>query len=178
MAEYSARDNLPLDIRSKLRKAKQPEWFAPMLATLTKERFSREGWLFEPKLDGERCLVFRNADRSELCSRNQKLLNAKYPELVKALSNQKTECFIVDGEIVTFEGGVNELPEAAQRMQIQNPSAELRRRVPVWFYAFDLLYLGTYDLRKVPLRYRKDLLKKTIEFEEPLRFTECRETEG
>jgi ATP-dependent DNA ligase len=178
MAGYSALDNLPPNKRSKLRKAKQPEWFAPMLATLTEQRFSREGWFFEPKLDGERCLVFRHPGRTELYSRNQKLLNAKYPELVKALTNQKTGCFIVDGEIVTFERGVTSFAKLQQRMQIQNPPAELRRRVPVWFYAFDLLYLATYDLRQVPLRYRKDLLKKTIEFEGPLRFTEHRETEG
>ena len=55
-----------------------------MLATLTDEPFSREGWLFEPKLDGERCLVFRNETKLELYSRNQKLLNTKYPELVEA----------------------------------------------------------------------------------------------
>jgi DNA ligase D-like protein (predicted ligase) len=105
-------------------------------------------------------------------------LNAKYPELVQAFSAQKTARFIVDGEIVTFDGGVTSFAKLQQRMQVRNPSAKLRRRVRVWFYAFDLLYLGTYDLRRVPLRYRKDLLKKTIEVQGPLRFTEYRETEG
>jgi bifunctional non-homologous end joining protein LigD len=63
-------------------------------------------------------------------------------------------------------------------MQIQQPSAELRKRVPVWFYAFDLLFLGTHDLRQVPSRCRKELLEAALEFKEPLRSTEHRETEG
>src|SRR5262249_27988666 len=92
-----------------LRKANQPGWFAPMLATLKDEPFSREGWLFEPRLDGERCLVFRNEAKLELYSRNQKLLNTKYPELVEAFRKQKCPPFIVDGEIVTFEGAVTSL---------------------------------------------------------------------
>ncbi len=52
------------------------------------------------------------------------------------------------------------------------------RRIPVWFYAFDLLYLDSYDLREVPLRYRKQLLRAALRFEEPLRLAEHRETEG
>jgi DNA ligase D-like protein (predicted ligase) len=149
-----------------------------MLATLTDERFSRKGWLFEPKLDGVRCLVFRDAVQVELYSRNQKPLNSKYPELVEAFRKQKVAAFIVDGEIVAFESGVTSFAKLQQRIQIQEPSPDLRRLVPVRFYAFDLLFLGAHDLRQVPLRYRKSLLETTLEFEEPLRFTEHRETEG
>lgn len=63
-------------------------------------------------------------------------------------------------------------------MQIQHPSAELRGRVPVWFYAFDLPFLDTFDLRRVPLLYRKSVLERTFEFAEPLRLTEFRKTDG
>lgn len=49
---------------------------------------SREGWFFEPKLDGERCLVFRNRTKIEMFSRNRKLLNAKYPGLTEAFRTQ------------------------------------------------------------------------------------------
>src|ERR1051325_2105146 len=178
MSEESLLDRLPPDARAKLRKAKQPDWFVPMLATLTEEHFSRKGWLFEPKLDGVRCLVFRNASGVNLYSRNQKLLNSKYPELVEAFRKQKAAAFIVDGEIVAFENGITSFAKLQQRMQIQEPSQDLRRRVPVWFYAFDLLFLGAYDLRQVPLRHRKSLLGVALKFEEPLRLTEHRETEG
>src|SRR5712671_2293503 len=63
-------------------------------------------------------------------------------------------------------------------MQVEHPSAELLRRVPVWIYLFDLLYLDRYDTRQVPLRYRKELLRNVFEFKGSLRFTEHRETEG
>lgn len=149
-----------------------------MLATLTEERFSRKGWLFEPKLDGVRCLVFRNTSGVNLYSRNQKLLNSKYPELVEAFQNQKAASFIVDGEIAALEDGISSFAKLQQRMQVQQPSADLRKRVPVSFYAFDLLFLDTYDLRQVPLRYRKSLLEVTLKFKGPLRFIEQRETEG
>jgi DNA ligase D-like protein (predicted ligase) len=178
VSEQSVLDSLPPDARAKLRKAKQPGWFAPMLATLTEERFSRKGWLFEPKLDGIRCLAFRDGRSVDLYSRNQKLLNSKYPELVEAFGDQKAASFIVDGEIAALEDGISSFAKLQQRMQIQQPSAELRKRVPVCFYAFDLLFLGAHDLRQVPLRYRKTLLEGALEFKEPLRFTEHRETEG
>ncbi len=153
-------------------------WFQPMLATLTEERFSRAGWLFEPKLDGERCLVFRDASGLELYSRNQKLLNAKYPELVTAFEKQKPRGFIVDGEIVAFDNDVSSFSKLQQRMQVGHPSAELRRQVPVSFHAFDLLYLDGRDLRRLPLRDRKQLLENAFRFQGSLRFTEHRETEG
>jgi len=149
-----------------------------MLATLTEKHFSRDGWLFEIKLDGERCLGFRRGDHVRLFSRNRKLLNEKYPELVRAFEMQKTASFIADGEIVTFDRGTTSFAKLQQRMQVQHPSEELRRQVPVLFYAFDLLYLDTYDIRQVPLRYRKDLLRKALEFEDPLRFTGYRAKEG
>src|SRR5438874_9841360 len=111
-------------------------------------------------------------------SRNQKILNEKYPELVAAFESQEQESFIVDGEIVTFLGEVTSFAKLQQRMQVQHPSAELRQKIPVCFYAFDLLYLSGYDLRPLPLRYRKELLIKTIHFREPLRLTEHHEADG
>ena len=59
MASRNPLDELPAEAKARLRELPQPTWVAPMLATLTDERFSREGWLFEPKWDGERCLAFR-----------------------------------------------------------------------------------------------------------------------
>jgi DNA ligase D-like protein (predicted ligase) len=149
-----------------------------MLATLTDRVFSRHGWLFEPKLDGERCLVFRDGATLNLYSRNKKMLNAKYPELIEAFNMQELKSFVADGEIVAFAHGVTSFATLQQRMQVQHPSAELRRRIPVRFYAFDLLFLGSYDLRQVALRHRKSLLEKMLAFAAPLCFTPHRETEG
>lgn len=149
-----------------------------MLATLVAEPFSLEGWFFEPKLDGERCLALRDGAELRLFSRNQKLLNEKYPELVTAFGKQKLQRFAVDGEIVTFDGGVTSFSKLQQRMQVRHPSEELLRRIPVWIYLFDLLYLDGCDTRQVPLRYRKELLWQALDFHGPICFTEHRETEG
>jgi DNA ligase D-like protein (predicted ligase) len=149
-----------------------------MLATLTDKRFSREGWLFEPKFDGERCLVFRRGRELNLYSRNRKRLNEKYPDLIEAFLHQDATNFIADGEIVTFKDGVTSFAQLQQRMQVEHPSAELIRRVPVWLCLFDLIYLHQYDTRQVPLRYRKELLRDAFEFGNSLRFTEHCHTEG
>jgi DNA ligase D-like protein (predicted ligase) len=154
------------------------KWFLPMLATLTEERFSREGWLFEPKLDGERCLVFCDRHEPQLYSRNQKLLNSKYPELAEAFEKQQAASFVADGEIVAFADGISNFSQLQQRMQVGQPSVELRKRVPVSFYAFDLLYLDGRDLRRLPLRERRQLLERAFRFHGALRLTESRETEG
>jgi bifunctional non-homologous end joining protein LigD len=105
-------------------------------------------------------------------------LKAKYPELVEAFRKQTTEWFIVDGEIVTFEGAVTSFAKLQQRMQIQHPSIDLQQRVPVWFYAFDVLYLDTYDLREMALRHRRQFLQNSFEFQKPLCLTEYRKTKG
>jgi bifunctional non-homologous end joining protein LigD len=178
MAKRNPLDRLPATARPRLRKQPLPTWVAPMLATLTDQPFSREGWLFEPKLDGERCIVVRRGRELEILSRNQKTLNQQYPELTAALEREKRTVFVADGEIVTFDGEVTSFAKLQQRMHVQRPTADLLRRVPVWLYLFDLIYLDRYDTQRVPLRYRKDLLQDAFDFHDPLRFTEHREREG
>jgi bifunctional non-homologous end joining protein LigD len=149
-----------------------------MLATLTDQRFSRKGWLFEPKLDGERCLVFCNARALRLLSRNRTPLNDRYPEISAAFRSQRADRFIADGEIVTFDAGTTSFSRLQQRMQVSHPSAELLRKVPVCYFLFDLIYLDGYDIRRVPLRYRKELLRGALDFGGSLRFVDHREVEG
>jgi DNA ligase D-like protein (predicted ligase) len=171
-------DVLPQRAKARAHKRRQPDWISPMLATLTDERFSRQGWLFEPKLDGERCLAFGRRGTLRLLSRNQIRLNEKYPEIVVAFQSQPMPVFIADGEIVTFDGEVTSFAKLQQRMQVAHPSPDLRRKVPVWLYLFDLLYVDGYDVRRVSLRYRKQILHHAFRFHGPLRFTEHRQTEG
>ena len=171
-------DALPADAKARLRKGAQPIRVAPTLATLTDEVFSRQGWLFEPKWDGERCLAFRRGRDLDLFSRNRIRLNAKYPEVVQAIHQQEAASFIADGEIVAFDGAITSFAKLQARMQVEHPSADLIRKVPVWFYLFDLLYLDRYDIRQVPLRYRKEVLRNAFDFQGSLRFTEHIKTEG
>ena len=65
-----------------------------MLATLTERRFSDPDWIFEPKLDGERCLAFRRGRRVRLLSRTRQDIGGRYPELVEALEAQDTPDFV------------------------------------------------------------------------------------
>lgn len=96
----------------------------------------------------------------------------RYPETTASLHEQVTDSFIADGEIVAFKQGLTSFVKLQERMQVRHPSAELLRKVPVWFYRFDLLYLDRYDTRLVPLRYRKQVLRDAFQFRDALRFTE------
>lgn len=153
-----------------------PTWTAPMLATLTEERFSDPAWVFERKLDGERCLAFRGA-QVFLRSRNRRLLNAAYPEVAEALERQSGR-FILDGEVVAFEGGATSFARLQKRMGLDNPERARATGVPVFYYVFDILWLDGRDTRGLELRDRKRLLRAAIAFRTPLRYTEHRVGEG
>jgi bifunctional non-homologous end joining protein LigD len=101
---------LPERARGRVVAAEQPSWVAPMLATLTGRRFSDPGWVFEPKFDGERCLAFRDGSQVRLLSRNRKRLDDRYPELVAAMAAQEADHFVVEGEIVAFQGAAAASP--------------------------------------------------------------------
>ena len=178
MVDRSLLALLPSEVKARLVKRPQPKWLAPMLATLTDERFSRAGWLFEPKWDGERCLVFRREGNLSLFSRNRIRLDEKYPEIVTALRRQRIASFIADGEIVTFEDGLTSFARLQERMNVARPSQTLLRSVPVWLCLFDLLYVDHYDIRQVPLRYRKEILGGMFEFRDSLQLTRHLERDG
>ncbi|MGH7542868.1 MAG: non-homologous end-joining DNA ligase [Gemmatimonadota bacterium] len=164
--------------RRKLRKRKHPDWVHPMLATLTDEPFSDEGWIYEAKLDGVRCLAFRDGSRIRLLSRNRKTQNAYYPELVDAFAAQETRDFVVDGEVVAFHGRVTSFSRLQRRMRVADPSPALRASVPVYYYAFDIVHLAGHDTTRLGLLDRKGLLQEALAFGDPLRFSSHRYTEG
>ncbi|MEV4267764.1 non-homologous end-joining DNA ligase [Kribbella sp. NPDC049584] len=169
-------DDLPPGVRARLRPG-QAEWVPPMLATLTEDRFSDPGWLYERKLDGERCLIYRSNNAADLYSRNRKQLNNSYPELVEAIAAQQGE-FVADGEIVAFQGNSTSFARLQPRMQVSDPDAARRSGVAVYLYLFDLLHLAGHDLTGLELRQRKALLRKAIAYHGPLRYTPHRNTEG
>jgi DNA ligase D-like protein (predicted ligase) len=170
--------SLPPEVRSRLRKSPQPEWISPMLATLTHRRFSDPNWRFEPKFDGERCLAFRSGSGVRLFSRNRRLLNNTYPEVAEAIASETLGDFVVDGEIVAFDGDVTSFSRLQQRMQLTDPVAARMTGIEVFYYIFDLVHLAGYDTTAVGLRHRKSLLWHALTFGDPLRFTMHRDTEG
>jgi bifunctional non-homologous end joining protein LigD len=164
--------------REELPRRAQPKWTAPMLATLTGQRFSASGWIYERKVDGVRCLAFRKNKTVRLLSRTDKSQNEFYPELAEAMREQAARDFIVDGEIVAFEKGVTSFARLQQRMHTHHPAEALRRRVAVYYYAFDLLHLHGRDTTGLPLRRRKVLLREALTFHDPVRYMLHRNTDG
>lgn len=170
--------DLPAALRGSLREEPVPDWLVPMLATLTDQRFSDPRWIFEQKFDGERCLAFRNGDRVRLLSRNRQPLNGTYPELVDALAAQPISRFVVDGEVVAFEGRRTSFARLQGRLGLTNPKAALATGIPVFYYIFDLLHLDGKSTAGLPLLWRKKLLRRTFQFTDPLRYTPHRVGDG
>jgi ATP-dependent DNA ligase len=135
----------------------------PMLAKLATELPAGDGWLFEPKWDGFRAIVFRDGDRLYLQSRDLRPLDRYFPELAASLrANLPAHC-VVDGEIViATEHGLDfdalqlRLHPAASRV------AKLAAETPSSFVAFDLLAEGGRDLRSRPQAERRRLLEEAL----------------
>jgi bifunctional non-homologous end joining protein LigD len=149
-----------------------------MKATLTERRFSDPEWIFEPKLDGVRCLAFRDGDEVRLLSRTQRSMNDSYPEVVEALAAAPASEFVIDGEIVAFAGGRTSFETLQRRMQIRDADAARRTGVAVFYYVFDILHLDGRDLTGLPLRERKAALRKALSFSGPIHFVSHRNRDG
>lgn len=171
------RESLGSDDRDRLEKTAMPDSFGVMKATLTDDCFSDPDWMYERKLDGERCLAFHDHNATHLYSRKPRCLDASYPEIRDALAKQSVSC-VVDGELVAFDGQVSSFSRLQKRMQIRNEDEARESGIAVYYYVFDLLYLDGYDICDLPLRERKRLLHLALDFEDPLRFTPHRNGEG
>lgn len=155
-----------------------PGWREPMLAVLTDDRFSDPDWLYERKLDGVRAIGSRDGRDATLWSRNHKPMNAQYPELVAALAEHGPKRFVVDGEIVAFDGAQTSFAALQPRIHLVDPDRVRASRVRVFYYLFDLLHLDGEDLTDRPLRERKRRLRDAFDFADPLRFSRHRVAQG
>jgi ATP-dependent DNA ligase len=130
----------------------------PMLARLARE-LPADGYLYEPKWDGFRCLVFRSDGEIDLRSRNRRPLARYVPELVEALAVRPERRFVLDGEIVVASKGRFDFAALLARLHLAASRVErLRRETPAFLVAFDLLALGGDDLRDLPFGERRRLL--------------------
>ncbi len=153
----------------------------PMLATPLAKPFSREGWLFEPKLDGVRTLAFLRDGDVELRSRRGNAMSVQYPEVVDAVVEQDARAAIFDGEIVAMnQEGVPDFQDLQSRINLSK-RAEVERaaeKIPVYYYVFDILYLNGFDLRDVPLADRKSLLRRTLNESEHIKYVDAERDDG
>lgn len=166
------------DARDALREAALPDWTSPMLARLHHDPFFEDGWLFERKFDGERALAWRDGGSVRLTTRNRKVINDTYPELVEALEELPGGDFIVDGEIVAFEGATTSFARLQKRMQIADPKEARNSGVAVHYYLFDVLHLDGRAVDGLPLHARKKLLRAAFPFSGPIRFSAHRVRDG
>lgn len=144
-----------------------------MLATLTEELPSGGKWLYEPKLDGVRALIFVSHGSVRIYSRNRKPLNDAYPELVEALSRAVHGEAVLDGEVVAFDSdrGITSFARLQQRMQLRDPVRARRSQVAVQLYLFDCPYYEGIDLTGLQLLERKSVLRDVVSFDDVLRLT-------
>jgi ATP-dependent DNA ligase len=136
---------------------------APMLAKLEHELPRGEGWRYEPKWDGFRALVFREAEGVHIQSRDGRGLERFFPELVPALASALPPDCVIDGEIILAG------PEGLEfdRLQLRLHPAESRIRklaaeIPASYVAFDLLAQEGVDLRAEPFDERRARLETLL----------------
>jgi DNA ligase D-like protein (predicted ligase) len=149
-----------------------------MLATLADDPPPVGGWIYEPKLDGVRVLIFVSRGRVHLFSRNRKPLDAAYPELAEALSLAVRGDAVLDGEVVAIDPKrrLSSFSLLQRRMQLRDAARAERSGVPVILYLFDILHYEGIDLTGLPLVDRKGVLRDVVWYDDPIRFTPFRTT--
>jgi len=148
--------------------------FKPMLAKLSRTMPDGDGWLFEPKWDGFRCIVFRDGDELELASRNERPFTRYFPELLAPLCEALPRRCVVDGEIVVADGAGRGLDFDALLQRIHPAESRVRRlavETPASFIAFDLLALGDRSLLDEPLSARRQRLVEVVDASPPIHLT-------
>lgn len=146
--------------RTRTREA--PKFIEPMQCLAVPELPEDDGWTYEIKFDGYRCLALKRGSKVTLLSRNEKSLNARFPEVVKALAAVPGD-FAVDGEIVALD----ETGRPSFQL-LQNSGSE---QPPIHFYLFDMVNRDGQGMLRMPIEQRRrELFEWLGAPEEPLRF--------
>ncbi len=141
------------------------KFIAPMKATLVTDPPTEGPWLYELKFDGYRAQALKSGDGVRLMSSNGKDFTAHFPEIADAVGRLPGSA-ILDGEIVALD------EEGRSRFQLLQALETGSARSPLAFYVFDLLHHDGADLRKMPLRKRRALLRKLIgKTSDPIRYS-------
>lgn len=147
---------------------------APMLCTLVDSAFDSPDWTFEPKFDGLRVLARFDGSELTLLSRNNKPQESRFPEIGEGLRQSLRHAAIIDGEVVCLdEAGKPSFRELQQRFHLDD-AEEIRRRMerhPAFLYAFDVLYLDRFDVTRLPLARRRELLGEAVAWSDRIRLT-------
>jgi ATP-dependent DNA ligase len=135
----------------------------PMLAKIADELPKGEGFLFEPKWDGFRAIVFRSGDSVHIQSRDLRPLNRYFPELETALVKALPRGCVIDGEIVVVTGSGLDFDALQQRLHpAASRVAKLAKETPSAFVAFDLLAAGGRSIMQMPQSERRVRLERLL----------------
>ncbi len=140
----------------------------PMLAKLTPTIPAGDGWLYEPKWDGFRCIAYIEDGSVYLQSRDSKPLGRYFPEIEEALARAVPGSAVLDGEIVIM--GANGLEFETLQLRLHPAASRVKRlaaETPANYVAFDILAEGETDLRKSPLSERRARLEALADNHEP-----------
>jgi ATP-dependent DNA ligase len=139
-----------------------------MLAKRIAELPAGEAWIFEPKWDGFRALIFRDGDEVLIQSRDEKSLNRYFPELIAPLRAQLPPRCVLDGEVIIARGGALDFDSLQLRI---HPAASrvklLSEQTPASVVFFDLLSEGDRDLRSESFQSRRRELESLLLSAEP-----------
>jgi len=156
------------------KRASMPTAIYPMLATAIEEPFDNPDWMFEIKWDGYRAIAFIDKGRVQLVSRNQNDLTGQYPDLSDLPESIKAKTAVLDGEIVVLdENGRPSFSLMQQRTGFRERGrrAAPKPQIPIMYYAFDVLFVDGYDLRRVSLDERKRVLESIVTENESIRLS-------
>ncbi len=134
-----------------------------MLAIRVDEVPTGDGWIFEPKWDGFRTLVFRDGDEMFIQSRDERPLDRYFPELVESLKTRIPERCVLDGEIVI--AGEHGLEFEALQLRLHPAESRVRKlaaEIPSSIVFFDVLADGNTDLREHPFAVRRSMLESML----------------
>ena len=175
-------------LRARLKKLAAPQHTVTaqakdlMLAEVGSKPFSAAGWIFELKYDGYRLLAERQADgQARLVYRGGGDVTSLYPDLARAVRALPCKNLVLDGELVVLDEQSRPDFARLQRRARTTRSLDIERatvELPATLFVFDLLGFEDYDLRPLPLRERKALLREILPNSGPLRFADHVETRG
>ena len=139
----------------------------PMLIGTEGEPFDSDEYIYELKLDGERCIAYLDSDKTILKNKRNILMLPKVPELAEIHKNVNVRC-ILDGELAVIKNGKPDFFEIQKRSMMSNPIKidMAAKKYPACFTAFDILYYEDRQVTDLSLAERKDLLKKAVKSED------------
>jgi ATP-dependent DNA ligase len=135
----------------------------PMLAKRVAELPRTGAWIFEPKWDGFRALIFRDGDEILIQSRDEKSLNRYFPELIEPLRSQLPARCVLDGEIVVAQNGALDFDALQLRIHPAESRVKLlSKETPASIVFFDILSAGDRDLRGTAFEERRSILENLL----------------